>query len=100
MFHSRADGLTVIVTAQIHIDVLRTNPSLTIFQQPVVQEVTLWPGGSSSCMQIMERILYIWAIRHPGSGYVQGINDLLTPFLAVFLSANICKCGSLALLTV
>ena len=23
--------------------------------------------------------------RHPASGYVQGINDLVTPFLAVFL---------------
>ena len=33
----------------------------------------------------MERILYIWAIRHPASGYVQGINDLVTPFLMVFL---------------
>lgn len=26
------------------------------------------------------------AIRHPASGYVQGINDLATPFLVVFLS--------------
>merc|ERR1712111_261550 len=33
----------------------------------------------------VERILYIWAIRHPASGYVQGINDLVTPFLMVFL---------------
>ena len=32
------------------------------------------------------RVLYIWAIRHPGSGYVQGINDLLTPFFVVFLT--------------
>lgn len=37
----------------------------------------------------MERVLYIWALRHPASGYVQGINDLLTPFLVVFLSAYI-----------
>jgi hypothetical protein len=37
----------------------------------------------------MERVLYIWAIRHPASGYVQGINDLMTPFLVVFLSAFI-----------
>uniref|UniRef100_A0A1I8BHI3 TBC1 domain family member 22B n=1 Tax=Meloidogyne hapla TaxID=6305 RepID=A0A1I8BHI3_MELHA len=36
--------------------------------------------------QIFERILYIWAIRHPASGYVQGINDLVTPFFIVFLS--------------
>ena len=26
------------------------------------------------------------AIRHPASGYVQGINDLVTPFIIVFLS--------------
>ncbi|EDO38220.1 predicted protein, partial [Nematostella vectensis] len=36
---------------------------------------------------IFERILYIWAIRHPASGYVQGMNDLVTPFFVVFLSA-------------
>ena len=29
--------------------------------------------------------MYIWAIRHPASGYVQGINDLVTPFFLVFL---------------
>ena len=33
----------------------------------------------------LERILYCWAIRHPASGYVQGINDLVTPFFQVFL---------------
>ncbi|KAG8989141.1 GTPase-activating protein, partial [Tulasnella sp. 427] len=37
----------------------------------------------------LERILYVWAIRHPASGYVQGINDLVTPFYEVFLSAYI-----------
>lgn len=26
--------------------------------------------------------------RHPASGYVQGINDLVTPFLAVFLGEH------------
>jgi hypothetical protein len=31
----------------------------------------------------------VWAIRHPASGYVQGINDLVTPFFQVFLSAYI-----------
>jgi hypothetical protein len=48
-------------------------PILSIFQQVVVQE-------------LFERILFIWAIRHPASGYVQGINDLVTPFFVVFLS--------------
>ena len=27
--------------------------------------------------------------RHPASGYVQGINDLVTPFLAVFLGQHL-----------
>lgn len=39
--------------------------------------------------QSLERILYVWAIRHPASGYVQGINDLVTPFYQVFLSSYI-----------
>ncbi|XP_020597746.1 TBC1 domain family member 22B-like, partial [Phalaenopsis equestris] len=29
------------------------------------------------------------AIRHPASGYVQGINDLVTPFLVVFLEEHL-----------
>lgn len=37
-------------------------------------------------VQMLTRVLYIWALHHPASGYVQGINDLLTPFIAVFLS--------------
>ena len=40
----------------------------------------------SACVQLFERVLYIWAIRHPASGYVQGINDLITPFFVVFLT--------------
>ena len=48
------------------------SPLVGLFQQRCVQEM-------------VERVLYIWAIRHPASGYVQGINDLVTPFLMVFL---------------
>ncbi|XP_052678709.1 TBC1 domain family member 22B-like isoform X1 [Crassostrea angulata] len=54
-------------------DIPRMTSLAHLFQQQVVQE-------------IFERILYIWAIRHPASGYVQGINDLVTPFFVVFLS--------------
>jgi len=46
--------------------------STPLFQQTTVQEM-------------FERILFIWAIRHPASGYVQGMNDLVTPFYVVFL---------------
>lgn len=41
--------------------------------------------ANSIFFQIFERILFIWAIRHPASGYVQGINDLVTPFFVVFI---------------
>lgn len=58
---------------QIAVDCPRTVPDVSFFQQPAVQKS-------------LERILYTWAIRHPASGYVQGINDLVTPFLVVFLS--------------
>ena len=58
---------------QIHIDIPRMQPLIPIFQQPRVQES-------------FERILYIWSIRHPASGYVQGMNDLVTPFFLTYLS--------------
>ncbi|XP_023527117.1 TBC1 domain family member 22B-like [Cucurbita pepo subsp. pepo] len=58
---------------QIAVDCPRTVPDVAFFQQAQVQKS-------------LERILYTWAIRHPASGYVQGINDLATPFLVVFLS--------------
>lgn len=49
------------------------NPLLPIFQNKIIQD-------------IFQRVLYVWAVRHPGTGYVQGINDLLTPFFVVFLT--------------
>lgn len=55
---------------QILVDLPRTNPGIPYFHQPAMQKA-------------MERILYIWATRHPASGYVQGMNDLLTPLLIV-----------------
>ena len=58
---------------QIHIDIPRMQPLIPIFQAPRVQ-------------QSFERILYIWSIRHPASGYVQGMNDLVTPFFLTYLS--------------
>ncbi|SCV06183.1 LANO_0H23926g1_1 [Lachancea nothofagi CBS 11611] len=58
---------------QIEIDIPRTNPLIPLYQFPLVQ-------------QSMQRILYLWAIRHPASGYVQGINDLVTPFFQTFLT--------------
>lgn len=58
---------------QIHIDIPRMQPLIPVFQQPRIQ-------------LCFERILYIWSIRHPASGYVQGMNDLVTPFFLTYLS--------------
>ncbi|KAJ3156647.1 GTPase-activating protein [Geranomyces michiganensis] len=60
---------------QIHIDVNRTHANIPLYQTPRIQEA-------------LERVLYCWAIRHPASGYVQGINDLVTPFFHVFLQSQ------------
>ena len=32
------------------------------------------------------RILFTWTMRHPASGYVQGINDLAAPLILVYLA--------------
>ncbi|KAL5703336.1 hypothetical protein ACHQM5_028438 [Ranunculus cassubicifolius] len=68
------DEITML--RQIAVDCPRTVPDVTFFQQGEVQKS-------------LERILYTWAIRHPASGYVQGINDLVTPFIIVFLSEHL-----------
>ncbi|KAI9668380.1 MAG: GTPase-activating protein [Alyxoria varia] len=73
---SRGRGLDEAIWHQISIDVPRTNPHLELYAYEATQ-------------RSLERILYVWAIRHPASGYVQGINDLVTPFWQVFLSSYI-----------
>ncbi|ODV59487.1 GTPase-activating protein GYP1 [Ascoidea rubescens DSM 1968] len=75
LFNNSNDGPIKDQTTwhQISIDVPRTNPHLKLYSYPIIQKS-------------LERILYLWAVRHPASGYVQGINDLSTPFFQVFLS--------------
>ncbi|KAJ7772670.1 rab-GTPase-TBC domain-containing protein [Mycena maculata] len=70
------EGLDQQIWHQIEIDVPRTRPGVRLWMHAATQRA-------------LERILYVWAIRHPASGYVQGINDLATPFVQVFLSAYI-----------
>jgi len=53
-------------------DVYRTQPDSPLFQQKTIQEMLI-------------KILWVWNVRHPASGYVQGINDLTTPFIAAFI---------------
>ena len=56
---------------QIILDVKRTGME-EIFQMNVIKD-------------IMVRILFIWTIRHPACGYVQGMNDLCAPFVLVLI---------------
>ncbi|KAF1810772.1 RabGAP/TBC [Eremomyces bilateralis CBS 781.70] len=72
----RGRGLDEAIWHQISIDVPRTNPHLELY-------------GYEATQRSLERILYVWAIRHPASGYVQGINDLVTPFWQTFLGSYI-----------
>ena len=58
---------------QVLVDVPRTQPQIPLFRNQRIQ-------------QSLSRILYIWAIRHPASSYVQGINDLVTPLITIFLA--------------
>ncbi|KAM0257159.1 hypothetical protein ACHAQJ_004520 [Trichoderma viride] len=68
----KARGLDEAIWHQISIDIPRTNPHIELY-------------GYEATQRSLERILYVWAVRHPASGYVQGINDLVTPFWEVFL---------------
>jgi hypothetical protein len=72
----KARGLDEAVWHQISIDVPRTNPHIELY-------------GYEATQRSLERILYVWAVRHPASGYVQGINDLVSPFWQVFLGTYI-----------
>lgn len=57
-------------------DVPRTQPDLKLYHIKEIQEM-------------MIRFLFIWNMRHPASGYVQGINDLATPFVLAFLQKEV-----------
>lgn len=61
---------------QIKIDVYRTQPEMKIF-------------ATSQIQIMMIHILFLWTMRHPASGYVQGINDLAAPLLLVFLTEHL-----------
>lgn len=61
---------------QILVDLPRTCPDIPFFHQIPIRKA-------------LERMLYIWAIRHPASGYVQGMNDLISPLLPVCLQAYV-----------
>jgi hypothetical protein len=58
---------------QISVDVPRTMPEYKLFSYERIRKMML-------------RLLYVWSMRHPASSYVQGFNDLCTPFIVIFLA--------------
>jgi hypothetical protein len=58
---------------QISVDVPRTMPEYKLFSYDRIRKMML-------------RLLYVWSMRHPASSYVQGFNDLCTPFIVIFLA--------------
>lgn len=79
--HGADDKHYYKVLHQIINDVPRTAPSLGLFSK------------DQRVLDCMERILFLWAVRHPASSYVQGINELITPLFSCFLSdyfGNMC----------
>lgn len=61
---------------QISVDVPRTMPEHRLFSHEIIRKMML-------------RVLYVWSMRHPASGYVQGFNDLCTPFFVIFLTQHL-----------
>eukprot|EP00040_Diaphanoeca_grandis_P024617 m.135555 g.135555 ORF g.135555 m.135555 type:complete len:454 (+) comp29802_c0_seq1:168-1529(+) len=57
---------------QIQSDIVRSSPT-SLFDQELTK-------------QMFERILFLYHLRHPATGYVQGMNDLVLPFFVVFLT--------------
>jgi hypothetical protein len=82
-FANGVEALDQKIYHQIHIDMPRTHPTIPLY-------------GKARVHCILERILYCWAISHTASGYVQGINDLVTPFFQVFLGTYIHTNGDIA----
>jgi hypothetical protein len=62
-----------VLLRQVLVDVPRTCPDVPLFHCEWVQ-------------RSLERVLFTYAARHFATGYVQGLNDLATPFYAVFLA--------------
>jgi hypothetical protein len=61
------------VLRQVLVDVPRTAPSVKLFRDERIKT-------------LLTRILYVWAMRHPASSYVQGINDLVMPLIVTYLT--------------
>jgi hypothetical protein len=62
-----------LIWRQITLDVPRLCSDYNLFKLPALQE-------------LLKRVLFVWSVRHPACGYVQGMNDILMPLVYVLLS--------------
>eukprot|EP01065_Artemidia_motanka_P052648 TRINITY_DN9566_c0_g1_i1.p2 TRINITY_DN9566_c0_g1~~TRINITY_DN9566_c0_g1_i1.p2 ORF type:complete len:418 (+),score=165.61 TRINITY_DN9566_c0_g1_i1:1626-2879(+) len=54
----------------------------------ITKDLTRMGAGLWECSlarTCLHRVLWVWALRHPASGYVQGMHDICAPFLETFL---------------
>lgn len=61
---------------QIEMDLPRTHPKLPVFHVPQVRNA-------------MRRVLYIFGMLNPNNNYVQGMNEIVTPIILVFLTEHL-----------
>jgi TBC1 domain family member 2 len=69
-------GFSLATLRQIDVDLPRTHPTVPVFRGERVRSA-------------MRRILYLFAAVHPESGYVQGMNEILSPLIIVFMSEHV-----------
>ena len=64
------------ILRQVKVDVKRMQPGVALFRTKPIFDICV-------------RILYCWGVRHPASGYVQGMDALLSPFIVVAFSEEL-----------
>ncbi|ELP88519.1 hypothetical protein EIN_344790 [Entamoeba invadens IP1] len=68
------------IRKQIVMDIMRSNITIPMLFVDKIQNA-------------MKRILFLYALRHPACGYVQGLNDLVVPLLVVNVEEFSMKIG-------
>ena len=68
---------------QIYVDIKRTYKETRLFAHTLAARA-------------LERILFVWAVRHPGTSYVQGMNDIVCVFFIAFVAQFVAGDGAQA----
>ena len=64
---------------QVLVDIPRTLPGVSLFKNQRIRDM-------------MARVLYLYALRNPSTGYVQGFNELSCPFVLVYIGGYFNGC--------